>query len=90
MFDKTKIIKSAIAAFFTLLANSQSVAAPQDAHQNIEEKCYGVVKAGMNDCATAKSSCAGSSVKDDQEDAFVFMPKGLCEKLTGGQLKPKQ
>lgn len=42
----------------------------------------------MNDYATATTSCADSATKDKQRDAFVFMPKGLCEKIVGGNLKP--
>lgn len=52
----------------------------------VTEKCYGIVKAGMNDCQTASASCAGSSIKDNQADAFIFLPKGTCEKIVGGQL----
>lgn len=51
-----------------------------------KEKCYGVVKAGQNDCATKTSSCAGSSKTDGQKDAFIAMPKGLCDKLVGSSL----
>lgn len=51
------------------------------------EKCYGVVKAGKNDCQTANSSCAGTSTKDGQKDAWLFVPKGTCEKLVGGSTK---
>jgi len=50
------------------------------------EKCYGVVKAAMNDCSTATASCAGSATKDNQADAFIFTPVGLCSKLVGGHL----
>ncbi len=53
-----------------------------------KEKCYGVAKAGKNDCATANSSCAGTSTMDDQKDAFIMVPKGLCERLTGGSSEP--
>lgn len=52
------------------------------------EKCYGVVKAGKNDCQTATSACAGTAVKDGQKDAWVYLPKGTCEKIVGGSLKP--
>ncbi len=52
-----------------------------------KEKCYGVVKAGKNDCATATSSCAGTAKKDRQKDAFVLVPAGLCGKLAGGSTK---
>ncbi len=54
-----------------------------------KEKCYGVAAAGKNDCATKSSSCAGTSKVDNQGDAFVAVPKGLCEKLAGGSLTPK-
>ncbi len=54
-----------------------------------KEKCYGVAAAGHNDCATKNSSCAGTAKMDAQGDAFVALPKGLCEKLAGGSLTPK-
>lgn len=52
-----------------------------------KEKCYGVAKAGQNDCQTAKSSCAGTSKVDGQKDAWLFVAQGLCERLVGGSLK---
>ena len=52
------------------------------------EKCYGVAAAGKNDCQTASNSCAGTSEKDRQPDAFVSLPKGLCTKIAGGSLTP--
>lgn len=52
------------------------------------EKCYGIAKAGKNDCQTAKSSCAGTSKKDAQADAWVSVPKGACEKIVNGKLTP--
>ncbi|MGQ3891358.1 BufA1 family periplasmic bufferin-type metallophore [Legionella sp. CNM-4043-24] len=82
MSDRKLLVSSAMTAFLTLAA-AQAVAADAPT-----EKCYGLVKAGMNDCATATASCAGSATKDNQPDAFVFMPTGLCEKLVGGSLKP--
>ena len=50
------------------------------------EKCFGVAKAGKNDCQTATSSCAGTSKKDAQTDAWLSVPKGTCEKIAGGSL----
>ena len=52
-----------------------------------KEQCFGVAKAGKNDCATKTSSCAGTSTKDGQKDAFIAVPKGMCEKIVGGVLK---
>jgi uncharacterized membrane protein len=51
------------------------------------EKCYGVVKAGKNDCQTNTSACAGTSTKDSQKDAWIYLPKGSCDKIVGGSTK---
>jgi uncharacterized membrane protein len=75
-----------------LVASAVAVAgvmASSDAHAAGKEKCYGVAKAGQNDCQTATSSCAGTSRVDNQKDAFIVVPKGLCAKLAGGSETPK-
>jgi len=50
------------------------------------EKCFGIAKAGKNDCQTATSSCAGTSKKDHEASAWLSVPKGTCEKIAGGSL----
>ncbi len=50
------------------------------------EKCAGIAKTGKNDCGTSKHSCAGQSVADGGEE-WVYVPKGACEKIVGGQVK---
>jgi uncharacterized membrane protein len=43
------------------------------------EKCYGVAKAGQNDCqAGPGTTCAGTSKVDYQGNAWKFVPKGTC------------
>lgn len=86
--NNEKLIKAAMMAFLALATTPSAFCASQDSAPPPAEKCYGLVKTGMNDCATATSSCAGSATKDKQSDAFVFMPVGLCEKLVGGHLNP--
>lgn len=56
-----------------------------------KEKCYGVVKAGMNDCAASNGahSCATHATADGAGTDFVALPKGVCEKLVGGSTTPK-
>ena len=54
------------------------------------EKCYGIVKAGQNDCQTANSSCAGTSKVNNQRDAWVYLPIGVCNKIAGATLQPRQ
>jgi uncharacterized membrane protein len=71
-------IASALAAAIALPGAVQA--------QGNTEKCYGISKAGKNDCQTANSSCAGTSKKDAQADAWIAVPKGTCEKIVGGKL----
>lgn len=87
MKKKDKLVYSAIAAFLAITSANASFAA-SPATETGTEKCYGLVKAGMNDCATSTASCAGSATKDKQPDAFLLMPKGICDKLVGGSLTP--
>lgn len=85
----TKTITKSVLAASALAFAIGMTAAPTTADaKGKKEKCYGVVKAGQNDCATATASCAGSSKKDSQKDAFIAVPKGMCDKLVGGSLKP--
>ncbi|KTD03773.1 signal peptide protein [Legionella geestiana] len=72
----------AMAVFLSLAANPASA----DTSDVQQEKCYGISRAGMNDCATATASCAGSATRDNQPDAFIFLPKGLCTRITGASL----
>lgn len=90
MKNRNQLIKSAFTAFLVMAATQSAIGASGESEtaSTSTEKCYGLVKAGMNDCATATASCAGSATKDSQPDAFLFMPTGLCEKLVGGHLKP--
>ena len=55
-------------AIAAALAAALAVPVAVQAQGNME-KCYGVAKAGKNDCQTAASSCAGTSKKDAQTDA---------------------
>lgn len=81
MSNKT-ILRSAMVSAIALgvmTASGTALAAKGD-----NEKCYGVAAAGKNDCQTATSSCAGTSHSDNQADAWIYVPKGTCEKIAGG------
>ena len=86
--DLEKIVKSAITSYFAISAIGVCIASSNTVAAEKIEKCYGVVKAGMNDCKTATASCAGSATKDKQRDAFIFVPNGVCSKIVDGNLKP--
>ncbi len=51
------------------------------------EKCYGVAKAGKNDCKTLSNACAGHASMDNQKDAFIVLPAGTCDRIVGGTLE---
>lgn len=53
------------------------------------DQCFGIAKAGKNDCSSNKSahSCAGQATRNNDPMDFVAVPKGTCEKIAGGTLK---
>ena len=59
------------------------------AKKNKWEKCFGIARAGKNDCAVAGAShaCAGEAKTDNQKDAYLFVPAGACQKIVGGSTK---
>ena len=51
------------------------------------ERCYGVVRAGRNDCGTSKHACAGQAARDRDREEWLMLPAGTCLRIAGGQLK---
>ena len=84
MTSKTAILAAAVGSLFVLAG---PLFAADDANS---EKCYGVSKAGKNDCAGGAHACAGQSSKDGSGKEFIKVPKGTCERLVGGTLAPKK
>ncbi|MBL8660954.1 MAG: DUF2282 domain-containing protein [Rhodospirillales bacterium] len=84
----TMALASALLGTMAMTAVAQ--AGPAEKPEYKFQKCYGVVKAGKNDCQTMGSSCAGTSKRDAQADAWVYVPAGTCDKLVGGNTEPKK
>jgi len=82
------LIGSAIAAVTSMAAASAS-AGPAAKPEFSFEKCFGIVKAGLNDCQTATHSCAGTTTADNQGDSWIYVPAGTCAKISGGSTEPK-
>jgi uncharacterized membrane protein len=59
-------------------AEAQSKAQPK-------EKCYGIAKAGANDCASISGShsCAGQAKADNLPEDWRYVAKGTCSRLGG-------
>jgi uncharacterized membrane protein len=82
----------ALAAAVTAFASTAGLAGPVKA-QPTKDKCYGISKAGKNDCAAgAGTTCAGTSKRDYQGNAWTYVAKGTCTKISTpkgkGSLKP--
>ena len=80
--NKRAIASSTLAS---VLALAVGQAAAADAAKAPQEKCFGIAKAGANDCAAADGShsCAGQSKKDNDAQDWKYVAKGTCEKLGG-------
>jgi uncharacterized membrane protein len=72
------------AALAGVCAAGTVTAAAQDAAAD-QEKCYGVAKAGQNDCGTATHGCAGQAKADQEPGEWKYVAKGTCQKV-GGKL----
>jgi uncharacterized membrane protein len=83
MLTKTSLISTALAGMLAMGAMTATAA-----DEAATEKCYGVAKAGKNDCAGGKHACAGQSTKDKDANEWVKVPAGTCERLVGGSLTP--
>ena len=77
-----RVIASSTLASVLALAIGQAQAADTKPAQ---EKCFGVAKAGQNDCATTNGShsCAGQTKVDNAADDWKYVAKGTCTKLGG-------
>ncbi len=67
-----------------LLSYSSSTSA-----DNNKEQCAGVVKAGLNDCASVEHVCAGMNTDDGNETDWLWLPKGTCQKINGAHIIKK-
>lgn len=85
MTIKSLISAGVIAAAITAASAAQAMDAPEG-----NEKCYGIVKAGKNDCGAADKShaCMGGAKVDGDINEWIGLPKGVCEKIVGGSLTP--
>jgi len=89
MTSKKAVLAAAIGG---LVALAGPAFAADDAAKKKEpatEKCYGVAKAGKNDCAAGAHACSGLSKKDGDTKEWINVPKGTCEKLVNGSLTAK-
>jgi len=93
MSEKNSLTAAGIAGAMALaVAGAAAGIAPAAAADM--EKCYGVSKAGQNDCAAGPgTTCSGTSTVDYQGNAWKLVPAGTCETIDvpgdrSGSLEP--
>lgn len=84
------MVAAALAALFSVPLVSAAQSGPAPTPKFEHEKCFGISRAGKNDCQTANSSCAGTSKRDKQGDAWIYVPKGTCDRVVDGSLQAKK
>jgi uncharacterized membrane protein len=77
--NQRAMITAAAASLMSLALVSAPVAAQE------KEKCFGIAKAGQNDCANLAGthSCAGQSKMDMDKGEWKYVAKGTCKDMKG-------
>ncbi len=83
--NQRALLAATAATLISLTLASAPVAAQE------KEKCFGIAKAGQNDCANASGthSGAGQSKVDMDKGEWKYVAKGTCEKMKGSLMAPK-
>jgi len=87
--NSNKIATTAISSILALGVLTTTSANAVPTQPTAWEKCAGIAKAGKNDCGALNGShsCAGQATVDNDDNEWVYVPQGTCEKLTGGTVK---
>ena len=75
------IVSSALASVLALGLVGHAGAADD----KTKEKCFGIAKAGQNDCAnlSGSHSCAGQAKAEMVADDWKYVAKGTCKDMKG-------
>jgi uncharacterized membrane protein len=75
----------ATSALASVLALGLLSGAQAEEKAGAKEKCFGIAKAGQNDCANLSGthSCAGQSKTDNDAVEWKYVAKGTCAQLGG-------
>jgi uncharacterized membrane protein len=83
MSSSRLLLRSALAGLLAATSASAALAHAADDKAGAKEKCYGIAKAGQNDCGTAKHTCAGKATRDNDPTEWKYVDAGTCEKQGG-------
>lgn len=77
--------RTMITAAATSLMSLALLSSPVMAQNAAKEKCFGIAKAGQNDCAnlSGSHSCAGQSKVDNDKGEWKYVAAGTCKTMNG-------
>jgi len=84
MNNRDSLLRLAVTGLLALGTTAAATSAL--AADDNKEQCAGIVRAGHNDCATSTNACHSHATVDASAEAWVYLPKGTCERLVGGRV----
>ena len=84
MIDRKFLIRAALTSALAIAGSTTAVTA--SAADPAMEQCAGVIKAGKNDCVTSTNACHGHVEMDANPEAWIYVPKGTCERIVGARV----
>jgi len=88
MQTKKALIGAAVGGLVAL-AHLALYAEPAPTPKFPAEKCFGIAKAGKNDCAANGHACQGQGKADSNAREWIYVPSGTCERIVGGSVAAK-
>lgn len=78
------VISSALASALSMGLATITAAHAMDKAGD-KDACYGIAKAGQNDCGNLSGShaCAGMAKVDNDPGEWKYVPKGTCKQMKG-------
>jgi len=80
----SKKIKASLGLLAAMAVSSAVATSAGNAADEKFETCFGVAKAGQNDCKSSTHICAGKGTVDRDPHTFIALPAGTCAKIAGG------
>ena len=83
--NQRQLVASALASVFAMGLVGQAAAQDMSKDKGGKEKCFGIAKAGANDCANLSGthSCAGQSKAEMGADEWKYVAKSTCKDMKG-------
>jgi uncharacterized membrane protein len=89
MNTRTALITTAVGGLLAAVQVGLHAQPPAAAPKFEAERCFGVARAGKNDCAANGHACQGQAKRDHNPREWLFLPAGTCERIVGASLTAK-